>query len=89
LKLTKFKLNARAFGGLGLLLIGLILILPLWAGLIETGIIGDVPSNVVQVEEGVRHQLPSSISMMLLIFMVVSFLAFVYIYKVKKKRERK
>jgi len=56
----KYKINARAFGGLGLLLIGLILIAPLWAGLLETGIVGDFPSNLIQIQEGVRSEFPTS-----------------------------
>jgi len=45
----KYKINARAFGGLGLLLIIVILIAPLYAGLLETGIVRDLPSNIIQV----------------------------------------
>lgn len=87
--MTRFKLNARAFGGTGLLLIGIILIAPLWAGLFETGIVGDFPTNLVQIEEGVRHTFPSSqATVPLLILMVISFIAFVFIFKEKRKRSR-
>lgn len=87
--MTKFKLNARAFGGLGLLLIVLILILPLYAGLLETGLVGELPTNIVQIEEGVRGTFPnSSATIPLLIFMVISFLAFIVIYRTKRRRAR-
>jgi hypothetical protein len=87
--MTRFRLNARAFGGLGLLLIGVILIAPLWAGLLETGIIGELPSNIIQIQEGVRHQFPSSqATIPLLTIMVISFLAFVFLYREKRRRAR-
>jgi len=85
----KYKINARAFGGLGLLLIIVILIAPLYAGLLETGIVRDLPSNIIQVQEDVRHQFPSSeATIPLLTVMVLSFLAFIFLYRVKRKRER-
>lgn len=88
--MTRFKLNARGFGGLGLLLIILILVVPIWAGLLETGIIGELPTNIVQVEEGVRHTFPNSpATVPLLIFMVLSFIALVFLLREKKKRSRK
>ena len=87
--MTRFKLNARAFGGLGLLLILAVIIAPLWAGLFETGIIGDLPTNIVQVEEGVRHTFPSSpATVPLLAVMIASFLAFVFIFREKRRRSR-
>lgn len=86
--MSKFKLNARAFGGLGLLLIVVVLIAPLYAGLIETGVVGNIPSNIIQTEEGVRHQLPTTPSIVLLVIMVISFIAFVFLYRHKKRRER-
>jgi len=86
----KYKINARAFGGLGLLLIGLILIAPLWAGLFETGIVRDFPTNIIQVEEAVRGEFPSSqATIPLLTVMVISFLAFIFLFRVKRKRERR
>lgn len=86
----KYKINARAFGGLGLLLIGLILIAPLWAGLLETGIVGDFPSNLIQIQEGVRSEFPTSqATIPLLTVMVISFLAFIFLYRVKRKRDRR
>lgn len=85
--MTKFKLNARAFGGLGLLLIGVILIAPLWAGLFETGIVGDLSTNIVQVEESVRQTFPTSeATVPLLSVMVIAFLAFILIFREKRKR---
>lgn len=87
--MTKFKLNARAFGGLGLLFILLFIIAPLYAGLFETGIIRDLPSNIIQVQEGVSHTFPSSqATIPLLAIMVVSFVAIVIIFREKRKRAR-
>lgn len=87
--MTKFKLNARAFGGLGLLFIILFIITPLYAGLIETGLVRDLPSNIIQVQEGVSHTFPSSqATVPLLLIMVVSFLAIVIIFREKRKRAR-
>jgi len=87
--MTRFRLNARAFGGLGLLLIIIILIAPLYAGLFETGIIGELPTSIIQIEEGVRHQFPSSqATVPLLILMIISFIAFVFLYREKRKRSR-
>ncbi len=87
--MTKFKLNARAFGGLGLLLIIIILIAPLYAGLIETGFVTDLPSNIIQTEEGVRGQFPTSpATLFLLTIMVISFLAFIFLFRVQRKRAR-
>ncbi len=86
----KYKINARVFGGLGLLLIGLILITPLWAGLFESGIVGDFPSNLIQIQEGVRSEFPTSqATVPLLTVMVISFLAFIFLYRVKRKRDRR
>lgn len=86
----KYKINARAFGGLGLLLIGLILIAPLWAGLLETGIVEDFPTNLIQIQEGVRSEFPSSqATVPLLTVMVISFLAFIFLFRVKRKRDRR
>jgi hypothetical protein len=85
----KFKINARAFGGLGLLLIILIIISPLWASFLETGIIGELPSSLVQQEEGARAPVfNSQATVPLLAVMVGSFLAFVFLYRVKRKRAR-
>jgi len=57
--MTKFKLNARGIGGLGLFLIIGILLVPLYIGVLESGI-GDLPSSVIQVEEGARVPLPNN-----------------------------
>ena len=87
--MTKFKLNARGIGGIGLILIVVILLLPVYAGLLETGLVEDLPSNLVQIEEGVRHTFPSSqATVPLLILMVIAFLAFVVIYRTKRRRAR-
>lgn len=87
--MTRFKLNARAFGGTGLFLIGIILIAPLWAGVFEAGVINDLTTNIVQVEEEVSHTFPTSqATMPLLILMVLSFIALVIIFKEKRKRSR-
>lgn len=87
--MTRFKLNARAFGGLGLLLIGVMLIAPLWAGLIETGIIGELPSNLIQQEVGAKSPtFNSEATIPLLTVMVLSFLSFVFLYRHKRRRDR-
>lgn len=57
--MTRFKLNARGIGGLGLFLIIGILLVPLYIGIVTSGI-GDLPSSVIQVEEGSRVPLPSN-----------------------------
>ena len=57
--MTRFKLNARAFGGIGLFLIVAILLVPLYIVALEQGL-GDIPSNVIQIEEGVRTPLPQN-----------------------------
>ena len=86
--MTRFRLNARAFGGLGLFFMILIIIIPLYIGLLSTGVIGNLPSNIIQQEQGVRHNLPSSANMaFLLTAMAISFLAILYIRRVKKRRE--
>lgn len=87
--MTKFRLNARAFGGLGILLIGLIIIFPLWAGFLESGIVGELPSSIVQQEEGARQPVfNSSATMPLLVLMVGSFLAFVILYRHQRRSRR-
>ncbi len=87
--MTRFRLNARAFGGLGLLLIIVILIAPLYAGLFETGIVGDLPTNIIQVQEGVRGEFPASpATLPLLSIMVIAFLAVILIFREKRKRAR-
>lgn len=49
--MTKFKLNARGFGGLGLFLIIAILLVPMYIAVLESGV-GDIPTTVIQVEMG-------------------------------------
>ena len=87
--MTRFRLNARAFGGIGLFLIIVILIAPLYAGLFEAGIVGDLPTNIIQVQEGVRGQFPvSPATLPLLSVMVIAFLAVILIFREKRKRAR-
>lgn len=87
--MTRFRLNARAFGGIGLFLIIVILIAPLYAGLFESGIVGDLPTNIIQVQEGVRGQFPvSPATLPLLSVMVIAFLAVILIFREKRKRAR-
>ncbi len=57
--MTKFKLNARGFGGLGLFLIIAVLLVPMYIIVINEGL-GDIPSNVIQIEEGVSTPLPNN-----------------------------
>ena len=87
--MTRFKLNARAFGGTGLFLIGVILIAPLWIGVFETGIINELPTNLVQIEDEVRHTFPNSQATMPLVFlMIISLIALIVILREKKKRSK-
>lgn len=87
--MTRFRLNARAFGGIGLFLIIVILIAPLYAGLFESGIVGDLPTNIIQVQEGVRGEFPvSPATLPLLSVMVIAFLAVILIFREKRKRAR-
>ncbi len=80
----KYKINARVFGGAGLFLIGLIIIIPIWAGVLESGIT-ELPANLIQTES----QFPNSpATIPLLTIMVISFLAFIFLYRVKRKRDR-
>jgi len=78
------KFNARFFGGAGLFLIFLIIIIPIWAGVLESGIT-EIPANLVQTES----QFPNSpATVPLLTIMVISFIAFVFLYKEKRRRAR-
>lgn len=85
--MTRFKLNARLFGGLGLFFMILIIIIPLYLVLLSTGFANDLPSNVIQQEEGVRHNLPAKQNIALLVaLMGITLLFIFYIRRVKKKR---
>jgi hypothetical protein len=65
----------------------LIIIVPLYLILFQSGFAGDLPSNVIQVEEGVRHDLPSKQNIALLLaLMGIAFLFILYIRRIKKKR---
>ena len=78
------KFNARFFGGAGLFLILLIIIVPIWAGVLESGIT-EIPANLVQTES----QFPNSpATIPLLTIMVISFIAFVFLYREKRRRKR-
>jgi len=78
------KFNARFFGGAGLFLIFLIIIIPIWAGVLESGIT-EIPANLIQTES----QFPNSpATVPLLTIMVISFIAFVFLYKEKRRRAR-
>ena len=86
--MTRFRLNARAFGGLGLFFMILIIIIPLYIVLFNSGFAGNLPSNVIQQEEGVRHDLPSKQNIALLVaLMIISFLFILYIRRVKRLRQ--
>ncbi len=78
------KFNARFFGGAGLFLIFLIIIIPIWAGVLESGIT-EIPANLVQTESDFPNS-PATIP--LLTIMVISFIAFVFLYKEKRRRAR-
>jgi len=81
--MTRFKLNARGFGGVGLFLIIAILLLPLYIVALDQGL-GDIPSNVIQIEEGVRTPLPQNplafgigalIVLFILVFLIREYLS--------------
>ena len=78
------KFNARFFGGAGLFLIFLIIIIPIWAGVLESGIT-EIPANLVQTES----QFPNSpATIPLLTIMVISFIAFVFLFRERQRRRR-
>jgi len=82
--MTRFKLNARFFGGTGLLIIFGIIIIPLYIGLINSGI-GELPSNIIQIQEGVRKDLPTNP----IPFLIIAGLALIVILIVKREQKKR
>ncbi len=84
--MTKFKLNARLFGGFGLFLIFIIIIIPLYIIALDSGI-GQLPTNLIQTEEGVRGEFPIN-PVPFVIVGGIAGLAIIFIFIAKKRRAR-
>ncbi len=84
--MTKFKLNARLFGGFGLFLIFIIIIIPLYIIALDSGI-GQLPTNLIQTEQGVRGEFPLN-PVPFVIVGGIAGLAIVFIFIAKKRRAR-
>ncbi len=84
--MTKFKLNARLFGGFGLFLIFVIIIIPLYLIALESGI-GQLPTNLIQTEQGVRGEFPIN-PVPFVIVGGIAGIAIIFIFLAKKRRAR-
>jgi len=84
--MTKFKLNARLFGGFGLFLIFLIIIIPLYIVALQSGI-GQLPTNIIQTEQGVRGEFPIN-PVPFVIVGGIAGIAIIFIFIAKKRRAR-
>jgi len=84
--MTKFKLNARLFGGFGLFLIFVIIIIPLYIIALESGI-GQLPTNLIQTELGVRGEFPLN-PVPFIIVGGIAGIAIIFIFLAKKRRAR-
>jgi len=84
--MTKFKLNARLFGGIGLFIIFLIIIIPLYLIALESGI-GQLPTNIIQTEEGVRIDQPINPIPFIMVGGIAG-VAIIFILLAKKRRAR-
>ena len=84
--MTKFKLNARLFGGFGLFLIFIIIIIPLYIIALDSGI-GQLPTNLIQTEQGVRGEFPLN-PVPFVIVGGIAGLAIIFIFIAKKRRAR-
>lgn len=85
--MTKFKLNARGIGGIGLFLIVAILLVPLYIVALEQGL-GDIPSNVIQIEEGVRTPLPQN-PLAFGIGALIVFFVLLFLIRVQLSRQKR
>ncbi len=85
--MTKFKLNARLFGGFGLFLIFVIIIIPLYLVALQSGGIGQLPTNLIQTEQGVRGEFPLN-PVPFVIVGGIAGLAIIFIFIAKKRRAR-
>ncbi len=84
--MTKFKLNARLFGGFGLFLIFVIIIIPLYLIALESGI-GQLPTNLIQTEQGVRGEFPLNPIPFIMVGGIAG-IAIIFIFIAKKRRAR-
>jgi len=84
--MTKFKLNARLFGGFGLFIIFVIIIIPLYLIALESGI-GQLPTNIIQTEEGVRIDQPINPIPFIMVGGIAG-VAIIFILIAKKRRAR-
>jgi len=84
--MTKFKLNARLFGGFGLFLIFIIIIIPLYIIALDSGI-GQLPTNLIQTEQGVRGEFPLNPIPFIMVGGIAG-LAIIFIFIAKKRRAR-
>lgn len=84
--MTKFKLNARLFGGFGLFIIFVIIIIPLYLIALESGI-GQLPTNLIQTEQGVRGEFPINPIPFVMVGGIAG-LAIIFIVIAKKRRAR-
>ncbi len=84
--MTKFKLNARLFGGFGLFLIFVIIIIPLYIIALESGV-GQLPTNLIQTEQGVRGEFPLN-PVPFVIVGGIAGIAIIFIFIAKKRRAR-
>ena len=84
--MTKFKLNARLFGGFGLFIIFVIIIIPLYLVALQSGI-GQLPTNLIQVEQGVRGEFPIN-PIPFVIVGGIAGVAIIFIFIAKRRRAR-
>jgi len=84
--MTKFKLNARLFGGIGLFIIFVIIIIPLYLIALESGV-GQLPTNLIQTEQGVRGEFPIN-PIPFVIVGGIAGIAIIFIVIAKKRRAR-
>ena len=84
--MTKFKLNARLFGGFGLFLIFVIIIIPLYIIALESGV-GKLPTNLIQTEQGVRIDQPINPIPFVMVG-GIAFIAIIFIIIAKARRAR-
>jgi hypothetical protein len=74
------------FGGFGLFLIFIIIIIPLYIIALDSGI-GQLPTNLIQTEEGVRGEFPIN-PVPFVIVGGIAGLAIIFIFIAKKRRAR-
>jgi len=84
--MTKFKLNARLFGGVFVLLpIIAVLLIPLYLIVLETGL-SEQPSSVIQVE-GTDVKVPNN-PLAFGILAIMVFLVLLILIRIERRRNR-